>query len=176
MTSNEELLEHFLEIRVSILGHLRVLVRDPFLAEDLFQEVYLVVSRKLDTFDRAGNFDAWVRGIARNLARSAWRKNSRLAPLPVPELVEAIDNTHENTPEGENEEFAHCVGFLHACLEPLAESQRKMLAMRYYAGKSLKEVAEALGRSAGSVQVALSRIRSKLLDCIQHKENMARVQ
>ena len=175
MSTNEELLQRFLQIRGAIVGYLRVLVRDSFLAEDLFQETYLVVSKKLDTFDRSGNFDAWVRGIARNLAHNAWRKQSRLAPLPSPDLVVAIDSCYDNTPEGENDEFAHCMGFLHACLERLAESQRRMVNLRYGADKSLREVALATGRTAGAVQVALSRIRSFLLDCVQKQESLADV-
>jgi RNA polymerase sigma-70 factor (ECF subfamily) len=175
-STNEELLQRFLQIRAVILGYLRVLVRDPFLAEDLFQETYLVVSKKLDTFDRSGNFDAWVRGIARNLANNARRKQSRLAPLPSPELVEAIDSCYDSTPEGENDEFAHCMGFLHTCLERLAEPQRRMLSLRYGADKSLREVAAEFGRTAGAVQVALSRLRSFLLDCVQNKERVTDVQ
>ena len=100
-STNEELLQRFLQIRAVILGYLRVLVRDPFLAEDLFQETYLVVSKKLDTFDRSGNFDAWVRGIARNLANNA-RTNITSVVLP---LTIVSDLSSQTVTNGETTSF-----------------------------------------------------------------------
>ena len=73
MAEDEELIRRFTGIRASILGYLRILVGDPHLAEDLFQDISVVVLEKTSTFDRAKDFGAWVRGIARNVAHPAVR-------------------------------------------------------------------------------------------------------
>ena len=96
-----DILRHFARIRAAILGYLRILVRDAHLAEDLFQDTCVVVLQKMGRFDRSKNFEAWVRGIARNLALNALRKGKRVKLMTSPELVQAIDRSHALTPEGD---------------------------------------------------------------------------
>jgi RNA polymerase sigma-70 factor, ECF subfamily len=151
------------------------MLRDPSLAEDIFQETYLVVARKIDTFDRSGDFDAWVRGIARNLARNAIRKRAHLVPMPSPELLEAIDSSYDEATGEENDILAGRLRFLHECMARLTDRQQKIMALRYRANQSMQEIAATTQSSAGSVQVAVSRVRQLLLDCITRKEQAVHV-
>ena len=55
---------------------------------------------------------------------------------------------------------------LQRCLAALSPAQRELLHARYQDGLSLKQLAERGARSAGAIQVALSRLRATLLACI----------
>jgi len=170
-----DLIRRFTANRASLLGYLRVLVRDTHLAEDLFQETCLVVLQKIETFDPTQDFDAWQRGIAANLARSAWRRDRRLRLMPSPELSAALDAAH--APEAgdgtECRENAARLEHLHACLQGMTARQRQLLELRYQIGASLREMALATRRSAGGVQVTLSRLRQALLNCVEQKGRVA---
>ncbi len=166
--AKDELIRRFARIRAATLGYVRTLVRDHHLAEDIFQETCLVVLKKLDKYDPACSFDGFVLGIARNLARNAMRTRRNLA-MPSPELVEAIDRAFDDITEEESAETASRLEFLHKCIEKLASPQMKLVELRYRAGASLREIARHTGRSAGAVQVALSRIRRALMGCVERE-------
>lgn len=169
---SEDLIRKFTSIRAAVLGYLRNLVRDPHLAEDLFQETCLVVLRKLDAYDPARDFGAWVRGIALNLARNALRKEQYLHLLPSPELLAAIERAHEEGSLAEVAEASSRLEVLARCMEKVEARQRQLLELRYRAGRSLKEIAERMGRTAGAVQVALTRVRQFLLRCIETQKTL----
>ena len=168
-TDNDALMQRLLDMRVSVLGYLRGLVRDSFLAEDVFQETCLTVMKRIGTFDRSRDFDAWVRGIARNQARNAVRKESRIKPLPSPELLEAIDQSYDAASAEEMEETRYMLGFLRECMARLGQTQRRMLTLFYNAGSSLSDIGREMAKSPGAVQVALHRVRSALLQCVSER-------
>ena len=58
------------------MAYIRTFTRDAQIAEDLFQETMLIAWRKFDEFDSRQSLSAWLRGIAKNLIRNAWRKQS----------------------------------------------------------------------------------------------------
>ncbi|MCH7225435.1 hypothetical protein [Haloferula sp. A504] len=56
---------------------------------------------------------------------------------------------------------------LDGCLGKLTDSQRKLVFKRYTPGHSLEEHAAENGRSAGSLRIALLRIRESLKSCVE---------
>src|SRR5215467_11914288 len=50
------------------------LVRQPAEAEDLFQQTWLRVAEKIQSYDPSRNFDAWLFTLARNLAFDHFRR------------------------------------------------------------------------------------------------------
>lgn len=167
--TDDELLKQFTATRATTLGYIRVLVRDAHVAEDIFQETSLVVMRRIGDFVRSGNFEAWVRGIAKNMARESRRKSRRQLPTPSEELVEAIERAHGSGSTGEAVQLNSQLDHLGSCLEHVEPGQRKMLELRYAVGTDLSEIARQTGKSVGAVQVALSRLRQILLRCIETK-------
>ncbi|MBA3683858.1 MAG: hypothetical protein H0W72_01230 [Planctomycetes bacterium] len=68
----------FLRHAQAIRGFIVCLVAgDQGLADDVFQEVFLVVSRRAADFRPDGDFTAWVRGIARNKLLAVLRQRRR---------------------------------------------------------------------------------------------------
>ncbi len=173
MVNRDDLVRHFARTRTQTLGYLRVLVRDPHLAEDLLQETWLVVMKKLDSFDEARDFDAWVRGIARNLVKNALRSSVRQAMhvtyVPSPELVEAIERVHETTPRDHSEVMEQKLQYLSDCVKQVSPANRPLLELRYKEGASIRDIARRMSRGEGAVQVALSRVRQFILRCMEER-------
>ena len=169
MTGNADLLARFLAERGELLGYLRCLVPGE-LVDDVFQETFLVLNRRLGDFDRDRDFSAWVRGIARNVAREARARHQlRAAPVSDDLLAELELVYAEPVDDDESMDLNH----LRACLDQLGADQRDLLHRRYHANQSLAEVARATDRTPGAVQVALSRLRTILFDCIQRRRKLS---
>lgn len=170
-STSDDLIRRFTAMRASILGYLRVLVRDPHLAEDLYQETAIVVLRKIGELEPAGDLGAWARTIALNLARNALRKERYLHLAPSPALFEAIERAHAAaTPEEDVDGRLQPLG---ECLQKIEARQRAMLDLRYRGGASLREIARRTGRTEGAVQVALTRVRQFLLKCVEQRRRMS---
>jgi RNA polymerase sigma-70 factor (ECF subfamily) len=62
---------------------------------------------------------------------------------------------------------------LRECMGELPARSRQMVEQRYTGGGTVQTLSETLGRSSGSIRVALHRIRTTLLECIQRKASTA---
>src|SRR5687767_5099162 len=80
-------------IQVQLYGYLVSLVHDEHLAEDLLQDVFVVVIQKLRWLREPNAFPAWVYRIASRQAFRALKTNRRLASVheidPILEVVAA---------------------------------------------------------------------------------------
>lgn len=162
--ADDDLLRWFLANRAPLLGYLRALLPHD-LVEDAFQETFLVVHRKAASFDAQRDAGAWVRGIARNVARQVAAKATRAVRLPPDQLAERFELAAAEAEPGEDDDLVH----LASCLERLDVPARELLRRRYHDGDALDELAAASGRSPGAVQVALSRVRAALATCIERR-------
>jgi RNA polymerase sigma-70 factor (ECF subfamily) len=147
-----------------LYAYIRSLVGPWGEAEDILQEVNLVLCRKAEEYDGRGQFLTWACRIAylQVLANLKRRQRDRhlyfdeavLADLagPLAGRVERLDTRQEA---------------LHRCLGRLSSQHRQMITTRYARGGSVQKVAQAVGRPAGSVRVTLHRIRTLLLQCMQ---------
>ena len=174
----DDLARLFVASRASLLGYLRAIVRDPHKAEDLLQETWIVVMRRLDDFDPSRDFGAWTRGIARNLARNALRSahSRKMTYLASEELLDAIDTAFEGVSVRERADTEEDMSLLRFCLAKISVPNRRMLQLRYRAGMRIEEIAKKLGRSSGSIQVGLYRIRQSLLKCIERRRSVGYAQ
>jgi RNA polymerase sigma-70 factor (ECF subfamily) len=161
-----DLVVEFMRRRAQHLGFLRVLCRNQDLAEELFQDLTVAVLEGAGRFQADdGQFDAWVRGIARNLWRTHLRRRRPTTPLDglVEEAVAAAWDERTPVEACEHEErFAK----LQACLARLNANARELVRRRYEEAEDTATIAAALGRSVTAVNTALCRIRSTLLACL----------
>ena len=159
--ADDDLMRTFVARRADLIGYLRA-IAPPDVVEDAFQEVFLVVHRRLGDFRRDGDFPAWLRGIARNCVRQLLRQAGRLHCLPDGELTDLIDLA-----VGEREEVEPVgAARLNRCLQRLTVPHRRILELRYTLDQPLAVIAREIGSTEGSVQVTLSRLRATLADCI----------
>lgn len=138
-------------------------------SREVTQEVLLIVSRKIDTFDmsRDGRFRGWLARIARNAAVDLLRR--RKAPaIGGSEFVRRMAEVPHSAVEDDLYEFdieARRQQFLWA-----ADQVRHLVSAKNWQafwlsaveGKSGEQVAKQLGMSVGAVYVARCRTLTKV--------------
>jgi RNA polymerase sigma-70 factor (ECF subfamily) len=163
----ETLIRRFQAERFQLIAYIRALVGDLDLSEEIFQDVSVIVLQKIEAFDASRDLQAWCRGIARNLILRERDRSRRLKVFANDAIVDLVDAAFEERPE-EAALDAHR-SLLRRCIGTLAGGSREMLELRYQEGLSLRDIAGRLQRTEGAVQVALSRIRKWLVDCVQRR-------
>jgi RNA polymerase sigma-70 factor (ECF subfamily) len=144
-----------LKIPLKFLSNLRLL-RQEGTAEDL------TLCKEFPRYDHDRSFGAWARGIAAKKLMERWRKTSRL-PIPFsPEALQSICDAYDRL---ECEPSPRADALRH-CLERLPEKSRRLLVLRYEESGKLNDIARELQTSLDAVAQALSRLRSRLYDCI----------
>jgi RNA polymerase sigma-70 factor (ECF subfamily) len=131
-------------------------VRDRDAAEDLTSEVFHRALASLPRFDWRGiPFVVWLLRIASNLIVDRWKRVGREVSEEPPEQVLEV------CPE-EVEDRAR----LFRVVELLPEDQRRVVVMRFAEEKTIREIAQELGRSEGAVKQlqfrGLRNLRTKL--------------
>ena len=157
----DPLLEH----RPKLLAYLLHLVRDPHDAEDLLQELSVIVLEKPDMLTRAGDVFAYLRGTARHLA--AGRHGDRVRSGEA--LRRWTEWAWETDPDDGSAEAERApqISALRQCRQGLQENARRLVTLRYDRGLDLKSIAEDIGSSIGAVKVSLLRVRLALARCVQ---------
>lgn len=164
---HEALIREFQRERFRLIAYIRSLAGDPDLTEDIFQQVSVVVLQKLEDFVEGKDLQAWCRGIARNLVLRERHEARRLRTFEDDRIVELVDAAFQENRESELMDARRSL--LRKCLESLAPASREVVDLRYVSGLSLKQLAERLRRTEGAVQVALSRVRKWLSDCVERR-------
>jgi RNA polymerase sigma-70 factor (ECF subfamily) len=141
--------------RFSPLVHGVILARVPRdEADDLVQDVFLTVLRKLDSLREGAAFGGWVAMIARNRAMD-FHRNRR----ETDELSEEIE---DGATQAHDPEAAQAL----AAIRSLPEAYRETLVLRLVEGMTGPEIAERTGLTPASVRVNLHRgmklLREKL--------------
>jgi RNA polymerase sigma-70 factor (ECF subfamily) len=162
----ERLSRGLVEHRDTLFAYLLAIVRDWHEAEELFQEVCLVVLEK----ERAGavivdRFLPWSREIARRLVLRHFRTRVK-RPRPLsPELLHAIEQAFASRDDAAERQTraADLVAKLERSLAGLPRPLRQVIDWYYRDALPIAEIARRTGRSPGAVQVALSRARLHLL-------------
>jgi RNA polymerase sigma-70 factor, ECF subfamily len=147
--------------------HLAVsIVRDPVLAEDLSQTVFVKVWQALPKFDGRAALSTWLYTIARNTCLTAVSRERRIVPLE--DFMEAADDDGEPMLFGREQAGAGGAGQAAAeydvakLLEQLPEPYRRVVVLFYLEDRSCEEVGELLSMPTGTVKALLHRGRKRL--------------
>ena len=156
----------FLENRDVLFAYIRAHVRNWTDAEDLFQETAMVALRKFREGVEVQNMGAWSREIARRTILDHWKKGAKRGLVFTEEALDAIENVFAET-DGADDRAADKLDALTTCLEKLPGHLRELVDLFYKEKMSLERIGRQLNRSAGAVQVSLSRTRRTLLECVE---------
>lgn len=131
-------------------------------AEDLLQQTVLTMWQKFSDFEPGTSFTAWGCRIARYKAMNLMQSR-RVTPLDDDVLDLLLVAQSEQEPEQRQARRRALAG----CLKKLPEKDRTLVELAYTDGRTIKELAVEIGRSAGGVYNSLARIRGSLFGCIQ---------
>lgn len=139
-------------------------VKDLHMAEDIFQDVFIKVSKNLDSFRGASSIKTWMIRITINTSKdylkSAW--NRRVFP---------INEYHENTLTSKDdfkdiEQKEENQMIRNAVLE-LSSKHKDIILCVYFMDMSIKEAATCLKIKEGTAKSRLSRAKEKLRQILE---------
>ena len=154
-------------------------VRDIQHSEDIAQEAYLTVWKRLKTLRNANSFLPWLRQITRNLARDHLRRQ-RSRPgdqAGYDDGAEMLDRSGRvNHSEEQSALDDEQDRLIREALESMPSESREVLTLFYREGQSSQQVARLLGLSDAAVRKRLSRARDALREEIELRlgESLAR--
>lgn len=124
------------------------LVKDPSIAEELLQDVFLKIWRNRSKIDVSRGFISFINHIADNLAIDLFRKVQRDKKLQMEIWASAVDlyyHTEEYVISKETKQI------LESAINSLSPRKREILILNKIHNKSYKEIADDLNISISTV-------------------------
>lgn len=147
-----------------IYSSILFMVKDKYLAEDMFQDVFIKVidTIRANRYTEEGKFLPWALRIAHNICIDHFRKLKRTPAIKTSDDQDIFEvlNVNEASPEAsmmqsQSHESIQCL------LNLLPDEQREVIVLRHYADLSFKEIAELTNCS---INTALGRMRYGLIN------------
>ena len=145
-----------------VLNFIYRMVNSPEEAEDLTQETFVAVFRKLNTLKEDDKFEAWLFRIARNFVYQKYRaREPNLVSVeeldedgqPVTQIPETRKGPEESLGARELEEVVE------GAIGSLPEKYREVFVLSAIQRLSYQEIADIVGRSLASVKTDIHRAR-----------------
>lgn len=132
-------------------------------AEDIAQEVFVNLARKLKTFRQKSSFQTWLYRIVINAAKDFTRK---YATKRAYESAFALEHVSENPQPSQANH--HAAALLYKELAKLPEKQRMVILLVLSEGLSHREAAHALNCPEATVSWRIFQARKKLKKSLEH--------
>jgi len=153
------------------------MTRDPVVADELTQEVFLKAWKALPRFRGESGFQTWLFQIALNATRSwgRWKKIglARFVSLSEPTdrdqddkigYAPPLTDAHPDADPSRQTESAALRERLSRAMDRLPPREKEVFHLRHYEDLSLKEIAQLMGIAEGSVKAHLFHALEKMRD------------
>ena len=133
-------------------------------ADDVTQDVFIIVHRRLPGFDHRAPVKAWVFGIARNLARKYRERQGRARPQ--------LQLVHGGAPARPDDalQWREAAVVVERFLAALDEDKRAVFVLAELEGMTAPEVAETIGVNLNTVYSRLRTARALFAKAVARAE------
>lgn len=139
------------------------IVRDPTLAEDITQEVFIQVWTSADRYNpAAGSPLGWLMTLAHRRSVDRIRSEQTTANRDRDYGYRQLGRDHDIVTEQVEQNFDEQA--VSRCLDSLTDVQREVIGLAYYSARTYREVADHLG-------VALPTVKSRIRDGLIRLKN-----
>ena len=141
-----------------------LLVKDKYMAEDLFQDVFI---RIIDTvkggrYTEEGKFLPWALRIAHNMCVDHFRRVKRAPSIKTSDDRDIFEVLNFSEPSAETKMMqTQSHERVRKMIDMLPDDQREVIILRHYAELSFKEIADL---TKCSINTALGRMRYGLIN------------
>lgn len=147
------------------------MVKDEAEAEDLLQEVFLLIWEKAGSYDESlGNPLAWVTRITRNKAIDRLRSKGfrkRASETDIERFFDLSEESDTNDPE-KNSSRSQESSEIRKALQSLSDNQRDLIEYAYFGGFSQSELAKHFNIPLGTVKTRMRSAMMALREKLKH--------
>lgn len=140
-------------------------VKDIHLAEDIFQEVFLKVNSRYDSFRGESSLKTWLLQITINTCKdylkSAW--NKKVETTDEFKTQQVVEEGYEKIEKKEDNQVVK-----NAVME-LPDKYKEVVLCVYYQEMSIEEAANVLHIASGTVKSRLNRARQKIKNSLERE-------
>lgn len=150
--------------RMKLFGICLRICEDREAAEDVLQDVYILIWRKADQFDatRASPI-TWLSTLARNRAIDWYRARHPLGIAPLEEAAQIADPSPSADALLVDAERA---GSLRTCLDKLGQRDQQLITTAFFEGSSYSELAQRAAQPLGTIKSRIRRALISLKACL----------
>lgn len=156
-------LRSFTEHEPAVRAYIRRMLPSRADADDVLQEVSVVLWEKFGDFREGADFRPWAFGVAKFEVLAWFRDKGRDRLV----LNEEVVNQLAVETAGDEGRFEQQREALDVCMGKVAPKQRDLLMRAYQAESQIQEVARGSGRTVTGFYQWLHRMRRTLLKCIK---------
>lgn len=131
-------------------------------AQDVLQEVAVVLWKKFADYKNDTSFKAWACRIALFEAMNYRRKKNNRQRILSEKVMHELTEVYIDKDSLLNERREH----LQSCMTKLPEEDTDLIKKRYASSVNLGDIAASVGITANTLYKRLQRIRKQLHDCI----------
>ncbi len=152
--------------RNQLLAYAYAMTHDHHLAEDIYQEVSMIVAEAPDKIPSdPKHAHNWLKQITRRKSLELGRKDRKLKRNLQAEIVDVCFNEFEQ----ESDYNCNRRALMGECLEKLKQDAKAVVTARYLDEQDCDAIAQHVGRTVQSVYAILKRARSALVKCMNAK-------
>lgn len=164
----DRVLTAVLSSQSSLLAYAYSLLGDFAAAEDVVQNVFIIVARKYNDFEEGTSIVAWCRPMVRLEVLTYLRKRKREWSLEDLILRDAMDTAFE----AHSTDDTSCrLDHLRDCLGKLSQRGQALIRLRYEENARYQEIANALEMKIEAVRKSLFRAKRQLRECVSVRMN-----
>ena len=141
---------------------------NPASAEDLAQEAFLQLFRKIGTFRGESAFSTWLHRMSVNVVLMQLRKKS-LPVVPIDDALDGDEDAPRKEPGAPDERLAGSIDRLHLqrAVDELPPGYRTIFVLHDVEGFEHNEIAAMVGCSIGNSKSQLHKARIKLRELLR---------
>jgi RNA polymerase sigma-70 factor, ECF subfamily len=152
--------------QLMITAYARAITGDAQLAEDVYQEVAVILAQDPTRIPQAeAEVPVWLRAVTRRKALEVGRQ-ARRTPRLAEDVIELVGEHFEAGPSDGMTTLREAMA---SCLSSLPQDQRRIIDGRYRDDLTCEDIAAQVGRSVQGVYAVLKRVRVALQDCVERR-------
>ncbi len=145
--------------------HIIIIVKNPTVADDVFQNTLLIAFEKLETLKTESKFKSWIFKISTNECFRALKKSKR--ELPVDEFFDDVEELKDSDTAELLTILKEDKKSVMKAVSKLSYEQRRLIVLIYYLELDYKKISKILSLSTNALRVRHHRIIKKLKEILK---------